>query len=49
VQAARHGADVCTCPPAVNEALFNHPLTEIGHEKLQNDWEKAQAALAGKR
>jgi transaldolase len=49
VQAARLGADVCTCPPAVIEALFKHPLTDIGLEKFLKDWEKAQAALAGKR
>ncbi len=49
VQAARLGADVCTCPPAVIEALFKHPLTDIGLEKFLKDWEKAQAELAGKR
>jgi transaldolase len=49
VQAARLGADVCTCPPAVIEALFKHPLTDIGLERFLKDWEKAQAELAGKR
>jgi transaldolase len=44
VQAARLGADVCTCPPAVIEALFRHPLTDIGLERFLKDWEKAQAA-----
>ena len=43
VQAARLGADVCTCPPAVIEALFKHPLTDIGLEKFLKDWNKAQA------
>jgi transaldolase len=43
VEAARMGADICTCPPAVIEALFNHPLTTIGLEKFLKDWEKSQA------
>jgi transaldolase len=42
VQAARLGADVCTCPAAVIEAMFKHPLTDIGLEKFLKDWEKAQ-------
>jgi transaldolase len=44
VQAARLGGDVCTCPAAVLEAMFNHPLTDIGLERFLKDWEKAQAA-----
>lgn len=44
VQAARLGADVCTCPPAVVESMFKHPLTDIGLERFLKDWEKAQAA-----
>ena len=43
VEAARLGADIATCPPAVIDALFNHPLTAIGLEKFLKDWEKAQA------
>jgi transaldolase len=43
VEAARMGADICTCPPAVIDALFNHPLTDIGLKKFLADWEKAQA------
>jgi len=46
VEAARLGADICTCPPAVIDALFNHPLTSIGLEKFLKDWEKAQAVKA---
>jgi len=46
VQAARLGADVCTCPPAVVESMFKHPLTDIGLERFLKDWEKAQAAKA---
>jgi transaldolase len=44
VEAARMGADVCTCPVSVIEACFKHPLTDIGLEKFLKDWEKAQAA-----
>jgi len=44
VEAARMGADVCTCPAAVIEAMFKHPLTDIGLERFLKDWEKAQAA-----
>ena len=40
VEAARMGADICTCPPAVIDQLFNHPLTNIGLEKFLKDWEK---------
>jgi transaldolase len=43
VEAARMGADVATCPPAVIDQLFNHPLTTIGLEKFLKDWEKSQA------
>jgi transaldolase len=44
VEAARMGADICTCPAAVIDSLFNHPLTDIGLKKFLADWEKAQAA-----
>ena len=43
VTAARLGADICTCPPAVLDQLFKHPLTDIGLEKFLKDWEKSQA------
>ncbi|HET9369718.1 MAG TPA: fructose-6-phosphate aldolase, partial [Vicinamibacterales bacterium] len=33
VEAARLGADICTCPAKVIEQCFNHPLTDIGLEK----------------
>jgi transaldolase len=46
VEAARLGADICTCPAAVLDQLFNHPLTSIGLEKFIKDWEKAQAVKA---
>jgi len=44
VEAARLGADICTCPASLIEQLFKHPLTDIGLEKFLKDWEKAQAA-----
>ncbi|MCL4849583.1 MAG: fructose-6-phosphate aldolase [Acidobacteria bacterium] len=44
VEAARMGADVCTCPAAVVEAMFRHPLTDLGLERFLKDWEQAQAA-----
>jgi transaldolase len=46
VEAAKLGADVCTCPATVIDQLFNHPLTSIGLEKFLKDWEKAQAVKA---
>jgi transaldolase len=46
VEAARLGADICTCPAAVLDQLFNHPLTNIGLEKFLKDWEKTQAVKA---
>ncbi len=44
VEAARLGADVCTCPAAVIEAMFRHPLTDLGLERFLKDWEQAHAA-----
>jgi transaldolase len=41
VEAARMGADICTCPAAVIDQLFNHPLTNSGLERFIKDWEKA--------
>ena len=48
VEAARLGADICTCPPAVIDALFNHPLTDAGLKKFLADWEKAYGAGASR-
>ncbi len=44
VEAARLGAHICTCPAALIDQLFKHPLTDIGLEKFLKDWEKAQVA-----
>jgi transaldolase len=46
IDAARLGADIATCPPAVIDQLFNHPLTNIGLEKFLKDWEKTQTVKA---
>lgn len=46
VEAAKLGADICTCPPAVIDMLYNHPLTNSGLEKFLKDWEKSQAVKA---
>jgi transaldolase len=46
VEAARLGADICTCPPAVIDSLFNHPLTDNGLKKFLADWDKAYGAAA---
>ncbi len=46
VEAARMGADICTCPAKVIEAMFRHPLTDIGLENFLKDWEKAQGVKA---
>lgn len=47
LEAARMGADVCTCPVKVIDQCFHHPLTDIGLEKFMADWEKSQAAVKG--
>src|SRR5262245_4349689 len=46
IEAARMGADICTCPAAVIESMFRHPLTDVGLQKFLKDWEKAQAVKA---
>jgi transaldolase len=46
IEAAKLGAHVATCPPAVIDALYNHPLTASGLEKFLKDWEKVQAVKA---
>lgn len=40
LEAARAGADICTCPPSVIDMLFNHPLTGSGLDKFLKDWAK---------
>jgi len=38
VQAARSGADICTCPLSSILGLLKHPLTDIGLEKFLADY-----------
>jgi len=45
VEAAQIGADICTCPAKVLDAMFNHPLTDIGLERFLADWAKVQATV----
>jgi transaldolase len=47
VEAARMGADVCTCPVSVVEASFKHPLTDIGRATFRGAGEEALAVRAG--
>ena len=43
IEAAKMGADICTCPAKVIDQLFKHPLTDIGLANFLKDWEKSQA------
>lgn len=49
VQAARIGSDAATMPFAVMDKLFDHPLTDIGNERFNKDWQAYQQALAERR
>lgn len=46
IASARIGADAATMPFDVMQKLFNHPLTDIGNERFNRDWEAYQQALA---
>jgi transaldolase len=48
VEAARMGADICTMPTGVFNALLKHPLTDIGLKRFLDDWEKVKAQMAAK-
>jgi len=39
-QAARMGAHIATIPYDVLKKMFKHPLTDMGIERFQKDWEK---------
>jgi transaldolase len=45
VEAARLGADVATMPFAVFSKLVDHPLTDAGFEKFDQDWKRLQKEL----
>lgn len=40
IDAAKMGAHVATCPPAIIHQLFNHPLTDKGLAQFVADWAK---------
>jgi len=45
VEAAKMGAHVATIPPAVMNAMFNHPLTDKGLAAFLADWEKTGQSI----
>jgi transaldolase len=45
VESARLGADVVTIPYKIVMQMFKHPLTDVGIEKFNQDWEKVLAQL----
>jgi transaldolase len=45
VEAAKLGADVATMPFDVFSKLVKHPLTDIGMEKFNKDWQELQKEL----
>jgi len=48
VDAARHGADVVTCPLSAILGMLKHPLTDIGLEKFLSDHNKANAGATAR-
>jgi len=47
VESAHAGADIATMPYEVFTKLVKHPLTDLGMERFQADWEKLQHQLEG--
>ena len=47
VESAHSGADIATMPYEVFTKLVKHPLTDLGMERFQADWEKLQHQLEG--
>jgi len=47
VEAARVSAHIATVPFKVLEAMFHHPLTDIGIKRFLDDWAKAKETLEG--
>jgi transaldolase len=45
VEAALAGADIATMPFNVFTQLVKHPLTDVGLERFQQDWDRLQAEL----
>src|SRR4051812_12135898 len=48
-QAALAGSHIATLPFKVLQQMVHHPLTDKGIVQFRSDWEKARAALAGKK
>ncbi len=46
VQSAQIGADVVTIPFKVLEALYKHPLTDVGLDRFLADWKKTGRSFA---
>lgn len=49
VDSAKAGADVATMPYAVFKQMVKHPLTDIGLERFNADWEAYQQMLSGSK
>jgi transaldolase len=47
VESALAGADIATMPYDVFTKLVKHPLTDLGMERFQADWQKLQHLLEG--
>ena len=45
IDAAKLGADVVTCPPALIKQLYNHPLTDKGLATFVDDWKKTGQSI----
>jgi transaldolase len=43
LESATLGADVATIPYKVVMKMFKHPLTDVGIENFNKDWEKVKA------
>jgi transaldolase len=48
IQCAEAGADIATMPYDVFEKLVKHPLTDLGLQKFEADWNKLQTELKGR-
>ncbi len=40
IDAALHGADICTIPFKILQQIVKHPLTDIGIQRFNSDWQK---------
>lgn len=45
LEAARHGVDAITLPPALLRKMYDHPLTEKGLDLFVSDWKKTGQTL----